>query len=325
MKPEINQISIIVPVYNVAQFLPKTLDSILAQTYSNIEVILVDDGSSDETGDICDQYSAMDNRIRVIHKSNAGVSAARNDGLLVATGDYIGFIDGDDLIEKDMFEILLRNAEEYGADISICNMDTVDVDGRQETVYEYATKSIDAEEIVKGYFFDPSIKSIMYSQCNKIFSRNVLSGIWFKPYRYCEDILFVFEAVLNCEKIYYDNRIGYHYIHRKDSAMTSAFAEKRLDYVFAARELAEACVSQYPQYGHLAERWVYYHTLVTMRQIITSGQKDKFHDFYFENKEYLRQKRGYLKKLGFKRILDYWGIMYCHWYIKLLNYLKGRI
>lgn len=318
------KISVIVPVYNVAPYLSRTLDSILAQTYSSIEVILVDDGSTDDTGAICDQYSAKDNRIVVIHKSNAGVSAARNDGLRVATGDYIGFVDGDDLLEKDMLKILVKNAKKYRADISVCNMDTVDVDGRLETVYEYTTKSMDAEEIVQGYFFNQSVKSIMYSQCNKIFSRKVLSGIEFRPYRYCEDILFVFEAVLNSDRIYYDNRIGYHYIHRKNSAMTSHFSEKRLEYVFAARELVAACVRQYPQYSQEAERWAYYHTLVTMRQIVSSGQKKRFKEFYSENRKYLQQKRGFLKKLGFKRRLDYLGIMYGNWYIKLLVTIKGR-
>lgn len=318
MTLDTDKVSVIVPVYNVAPYLFRTIESILSQTHANIEVILVDDGSTDDTGLICDQCAAKDSRVVVIHKSNEGVSAARNDGLHAATGDYIGFVDGDDLIEKDMFEILLKNAKEHCADISVCNMDTVYVDGKVEMVCEYGTKSMCAEEIVQGYFFNQSMKAIMYSQCNKIFSRKALSGIEFRPYRYCEDILFVFEAVLNSDRIYYDNRVGYHYIHRENSAMTSQFSEKRLDYVYAARELSAECAKKYPQYAHEAERWVYYHTLVMMRQIVASGQRKRFVKFYMESRNYLQQNREFLAELGFRRRLDYMGIMYGNWYIKLL-------
>lgn len=111
-------ISVIVPVYNVEKYLSKCIDSILAQTYKNLEIILVDDGSPDNCPKICDEYAKKDNRIKVIHKENGGLSAARNVALDIAKGEYIGFVDSDDFIAEDMYEVLYNLAEKYNAEIS---------------------------------------------------------------------------------------------------------------------------------------------------------------------------------------------------------------
>ncbi|MBO7334370.1 MAG: glycosyltransferase, partial [Lachnospiraceae bacterium] len=113
-------ISVIVPVFEVEKYLKECIESILNQTYTNLEIILVDDGSPDKCGEICEEYAKTDNRIIVIHHENKGLSSARNRGLDIATGDYIGFVDSDDKIAPDMFEILLNNLKQYDADISIC-------------------------------------------------------------------------------------------------------------------------------------------------------------------------------------------------------------
>lgn len=113
-------ISIIVPVYNVEQYLDDCLISIINQTYKNLEIILIDDGSTDKSGKICDEYAKKDSRIIVIHKENGGVSSARNAGLRIAKGAYIGFVDPDDWIAEDMYEVLYSNAKKYDADVSVC-------------------------------------------------------------------------------------------------------------------------------------------------------------------------------------------------------------
>ena len=110
-------ISVIVPVYNVEKYLGKCVDSILAQTYENLEIILVEDGTKDNSGAICDAYAAKDSRIRVIHKENGGLSSARNAGMDIARGEYFGFVDSDDWIEPKMYETLLNLAEKYHADL----------------------------------------------------------------------------------------------------------------------------------------------------------------------------------------------------------------
>lgn len=114
------KISIIIPVYNIAEYLPRCLDSVLVQTHKNLEIIVVDDGSIDSSKDVINAYAEKDSRIVAIFKENSGVSDTRNKGLEIATGDYIGFVDGDDYIEPDMYEILLKNALKYNADISHC-------------------------------------------------------------------------------------------------------------------------------------------------------------------------------------------------------------
>ena len=113
-------ISIIVPIYNVEVYIRNCVDSILGQSYENIEIILVDDGSPDNCGDICDEYGSKDKRIKVIHKKNGGLSSARNAGIDIATGDYLGFIDSDDWIESDMYESLYTALTSHKADISVC-------------------------------------------------------------------------------------------------------------------------------------------------------------------------------------------------------------
>ena len=112
------KISVVVPVYNVEEYLDQCVESLVGQTYKNLEVILVDDGSPDNCPAMCDEWAERDNRIKVIHKENGGVSSARNAALDIASGDYIGFVDSDDWIEPDMYEILIKNAKKYDADIS---------------------------------------------------------------------------------------------------------------------------------------------------------------------------------------------------------------
>jgi glycosyltransferase involved in cell wall biosynthesis len=113
-------ITVIIPIYNAERFLRPSVDSVLAQTYRNLEIILVDDGSSDDSGAICDSYAEQDKRVRVIHKSNGGVSSARNVGLDTATGDYIAFVDSDDTIDPDMYDVLFKTIQQSGADMAVC-------------------------------------------------------------------------------------------------------------------------------------------------------------------------------------------------------------
>lgn len=126
------EVSVIIPIYNAEDYLQKCVDSVIKQTEKNIEIILVDDGSKDNSLRICQQYSKVDKRVRVIHQENAGVSAARNEGIKQARGKYIGFVDSDDWIEPDMFERLLQEAENTGADVVMCDATTVYDDGRTQ-------------------------------------------------------------------------------------------------------------------------------------------------------------------------------------------------
>lgn len=192
------EISIIVPVYKVEPYLRKCIDSILAQTFTDFELILIDDGSPDNCGVICDEYAAKDNRVVVVHQENAGVSAARNAGLNIARGSYIGFVDSDDWIEPEMYETMLRTAKESKADVVMCGVKYTDVDGTrsipgfsQEQVYRTS------EELLKELFGVPN--RFGGGVCNKLFLAEMINGVRFAPdVTMAEDWLYLYNAFLRC-------------------------------------------------------------------------------------------------------------------------------
>ena len=212
-------ISIIVPIYNVEQYLEKCINSILNQTYTNLEIILVDDGSPDNSGKICDEYAKKDNRIKVIHKENGGISSARNTGLKVARGAYVGFIDSDDYIEKDMYEILYKNVKKENADISICsNYDIYKnkiIGTKKQGIYTVMTPE---ETIIKmnsfGYFGFPV--------WNKLYKKELFYDLRFlTDKKTCEDWYFLYEVICKCKKIVYQSVPKYYYCLRENSLSQS--------------------------------------------------------------------------------------------------------
>ena len=204
-------ISVIVPIYNVEKYLRRCVDSILAQTYKNLEVILVDDGSPDACPAICDEYAQKDKRIKVVHKQNGGVSSARNTGLDVATGDYIAFVDSDDYIEVDMYETLLNTMQREQTDLVICN----NYNNYQNKVYiasKYDSGKIDitSEEgrrlIVASEEINTSVP------WNKLYKKSVLSERFDESISWGEDQKFNYNYISNCKSIFYISKPLYHYI-----------------------------------------------------------------------------------------------------------------
>lgn len=169
------RLSVIVPVYNVEAFLPACIESILHQTLQDLELILIDDGSPDRCGSICDEYAARDSRIKVIHQTNHGVSYARNAGLRIAAGDYLGFVDPDDLVAPEMYANLIREAETNACDIAICGFAYCAEDGsflREEPI---PTGVISQRELLLSIYGMPN--PFHGSMCNKLFTRKILSGL----------------------------------------------------------------------------------------------------------------------------------------------------
>ena len=168
-------ISVIVPAYNCAQWLPGTLDSLLTQTYSNLEIIVVNDGSKDETAEIIDRYTRMDSRIRGIHQENGGVTAARLRGVREAVGEWIGFADGDDILEPDMLRHLMENAMKYGADISHCGFSVHHPDNSVE--YMHGTGALKVQSHVTGLQDLLAEALVEPSLCTKLFRRRLFRGL----------------------------------------------------------------------------------------------------------------------------------------------------
>ena len=212
-----DQISVVVPVYNVAADLPRCLDSILAQTYPNIEIIAVDDGSPDNAGEILDRYAAAHANLHVIHKENGGVTSARLRGIAEASGEWIGFVDGDDEIEPDMYERLHRNAVEYGADISHCGHQMCFADGRvhyfhNTGIREKHDKVTAIRELLSGARVEPGL-------CNKLFRKRLFQGWQMdESIKINEDLLMNYYLFANARSSVFDDWCPYHYIVRSSSA-----------------------------------------------------------------------------------------------------------
>ncbi|MGX8704985.1 MAG: glycosyltransferase family 2 protein [bacterium] len=207
-------ISIIIPVYNVAEYLPQCLDSVLSQTYRNLEIIAIDDGSTDESGNILDQYAEKDSRIRVIHKPNGGVSSARNVGLKAATGDYIGFIDADDWIEPDMYEKLERILREN--DAAIC--------GFFDYPYGMSKPIPRGRNPVQKCGFEEAVIQVLsrdgyyVTLWNKAFRRHVVEGIAFDTaLSFGEDEVWLMQALRRCKGVTFLPEPLYHWRKREGS------------------------------------------------------------------------------------------------------------
>lgn len=210
------KISVIVPVYNCEDYLPALLDSVLAQTYQNFEIILVNDGSRDNSGAVCDDYAAKDSRIRVIHQENRGVSHARNRGLAMAAGDVVSFIDSDDTLEPDMYELLVKTMQEHGADIAHCGYKHIVgeeirlVHDTKRVIPQTTEEALDC--FVSGRLFGGGL-------WNKLFHLELIRDLSFREdLKINEDVLFNFQAFSRAKKIVFADFALYNYVARFGSS-----------------------------------------------------------------------------------------------------------
>lgn len=221
-------ISIIVAIYNIEDYLVRCLDSILAQTYDNLEILLVDDGSTDSSGEICDTYARKDERIRVIHKKNGGLSDARNAGLEVAAGAYIGFVDGDDWIEPDMYRAMYEACECHGAQMAACRYRQITKEGTIDGSTDLSV-SLSRDEALEIYVCGHEQYLLYHSVWSKLFSRDLILGQRFPVGRNSEDIMFTTRAFCRMERLVYLDRAYYNYVLDRDgSIMNEKAGERRL-------------------------------------------------------------------------------------------------
>lgn len=209
-------ITIIVPIYNVSEYLKECLDSILGQTYKNIEIILVDDGSTDNSGQICDDYEKKDNRVVVIHKENGGVSSARNEGLLNSHGDYIGFVDPDDYVDKHIFYSLYNLLMNNNADISVCNYETFGLDN--ENIGKTKDGLLNQTEAMEMLIKDDEMTSYLW---NKLFKAKLFSKVRFEEKCRYEDLRIMHKLFLQAKLIVTTSDVLYYYRLRRGSITNS--------------------------------------------------------------------------------------------------------
>lgn len=237
-------ISVIVPVYNVEQYLSRCVDSLLAQTYHNLEIILVDDGSTDNSGAICDLYSKKDKRISVIHKKNGGLSDARNVGIDLANGSYIGFVDSDDWIAQNMLETLLHNMIYYEADVSICRFKFTADEKEKEVAVQNETRIYDKYQAIDAMFIDKVFAS---HACNKLYKAHLFDNIRFPIGKIYEDQFTTYKIIWAANKIVYTNKQCYYYFIRNDSIARGNFDAKQFDVLDATDVIIDFFKERYPE------------------------------------------------------------------------------
>lgn len=244
-------ISVIVPVYKVEDCLDKCVRSIVQQTYSSLEIILVDDGSPDRCGAMCEAWAEKDSRIRVVHKENGGLSDARNAGLQVATGSLISFIDSDDWIEPDFLEALLSAMEHQDAQIAECAVDLVDEAGNVLRLREAA--KVPVVEKIEGLRRMIQEEGVFQTVWNKLYRRQVLEGILFEKGKCHEDDFWTYQVFDRMDRLAIVQRPMYHYLQRSGSIMGVGYSLKRLDGLEARYRRMEY-LSKYDELQTLMQR-----------------------------------------------------------------------
>ena len=221
-------ISIIVPVYNVEKYIHQCVDSVINQTYKNIEIILVDDGSPDNCGRICDEYAAKDSRIKVIHKANGGLSDARNHGIEAAKGDWLMFIDSDDWIEPDMAQKLLGAAKKEDADMAVCGVILFDETKEYTPDYFCLSQGVFSPKDI----FRKNIPTAFVIACNKLFNKSLFSTYCFECGRIHEDEIAAHHLIGKCNRIIAIEDKLYHY-RQVSGSITKTVTHKHIDVLYA--------------------------------------------------------------------------------------------
>ena len=267
------KISVIVPVYNVEQYLERCVDSIINQTYTNLEIILVNDGSTDNSGKLCDELAKKDERIRVIHKENGGLSDARNRGIEEAESDLVGFIDSDDYIDNDMYEILLKNLNNTDADLSMCALYDVYNNTPEAQVTNKETWKLSSEQAIKMVM---EAKILSVTAVNKLYRKSLFSDLKFEVGKIAEDAFIMVKLLDKCKKIVATNEKKNYYVHREISMTTQKFSTKFLNVIEAYEQNRNIILEKYPKLKDVAQTrmsWAYFYVLD--RLLLDDNYNDK--------------------------------------------------
>lgn len=243
------KISIIVPVYNVEKYVDRCLDSLINQSYKNIEIIIVNDGSTDNSMKVVEKKYKNNDKIRIYDKKNGGLSSARNYGLGKATGDYYLFVDSDDWLELNCIEELVNIIKKGNADIIEFGYKLVS-DNSVLSTAKFENCEIEPKENILGeFFFGTQIIDIV---CNKIYNKNLFIDLRFVEGKIHEDYMITPELLFKCNKIVIIDKVFYNYYQRSDSITQKPFSEKNFDRIFAGKHVADFCNKNIPDYYEIA-------------------------------------------------------------------------
>ena len=291
------KISVIVPVYKVEKYLNKCVDSIVNQTFTDIEIILVDDGSPDNSGKMCDDWSQKDRRIRVIHKENGGQSDARNVGIDAATTDLLSFIDSDDFIEPDMLGTLYNLLTEHDADIAICGLCNCYKTGRFPRCTEQNVVVCDGIEAMKNALIGVRTSVEI---CTKLFKKDLLGDLRFSKGMTSEDAIFTPQLLLKAKRVVETPKPLYNYWHRSGSTTTRPFDERTAHVVDAYKMILKLVEENSPQLVEIARFRLFWAYFTLLDRILASPGR---HDFpaYYDSIDFLRKNWREIYKCSYFR------------------------
>ena len=243
-------VSVIVPVYKVELYLDRCIQSIVNQTYSNLEIILVDDGSPDNCPALCDAWTERDDRIQVVHKPNGGLSDARNAGMATAKGEIFAFVDSDDWIATEMIERLVQTMERDDSDIAACSVEMVWEDGSPSRLLTAQMNGVlDKHQAQAALLNETSLKQPVWY---KIYRKETIENIWFEVGKYHEDVFWSYQAVGNARRVSLIDYVGYHYLQRRGSIMGEGYSHRRLDAIEAFERRYTYFCDHFPELAMVA-------------------------------------------------------------------------
>lgn len=246
-----NRISVIIPCYNVELYLERCVASVVSQTYRELEIILVDDGSTDATGELCDSLAQKDTRIKVVHKENGGLSDARNAGIDVAQGDFYSFIDGDDYLEADAYEAMISEMKNEDVSLVSAGMIVENINGNKHVNMSRERLILNKEEALLNLL--SSVRTIGQSSCNKLFRKQLFQELRYKKGIINEDMELLPKILDICHLVVLLNKPVYHYVRRSGSITESEFSIWKYQGIRNAYDTLDLCKRKYPQlasYGH---------------------------------------------------------------------------
>lgn len=281
------EVSVIVPVYNVEQWLPRCLKSLVNQTiFNDIEILLIDDGSTDLSGSLCDSYASKYKNIVTYHKSNGGVSSARNYGLQYANGLYVAFVDSDDYVGKEFYELMIKSGKKQKADLLVGDYNLVFPDGKKKRYRSSVNKSISwsQDSAIKDFLKG---KDIGVNLFDKLFLRDTVGDLKFdEEIKIGEDMYFIFQFLTRAKKVYGSFIPGYYYFQREGSTMNSSFTESHFDVITISKRILEWINGNRPELLRYAEA-MYVHSAY---KTIERAYKFNVKDVYNKRLEFLIQK-----------------------------------
>lgn len=286
-----DKISVVVPIYNVEDYLKQCVDSIIKQDYDNLEIILVDDGSTDQCGEICDAYAKHDSRIRVIHKPNGGLSDARNAGMDITTGEYITFVDSDDALTTDTISYLYRILKDNNADISCCQRIEIDETGNPL----HKPNTIDDSEIlmfdVESAICSKDVDTVAWGKLYKI---ELFADVRYPVGRLHEDIFTTHKLIGASKKIVVGYKPGYLYRLRTNSISNVRFTHKHLDIIYGKIEKRDYLKIHFPSLESIGNADIVYGACICSIRMAKANYKNKA-DIKFVQKQIRLYERDFLK------------------------------